>query len=139
MTIVLSYFVIYCKIHNSKKSIDSTKTCRRRDRKKSVTDLTAREKKMTTTILILILLNMVCWLPYQLNNIVILEIMGENYDRFTNDIFAGIYFTQFSLNFFVYVLRSEQYRKSFAYCWTKKKQQMWDSFSRVWDIELRAT
>jgi hypothetical protein len=138
-TIILSYLGIFCKIHYSKKSLGKTKTCRRREqRKKSVTDLATREKKMTQTILILILLNMGCWIPYQLFNIIIFEVLNGKYERYSYDIVAGLYFTQFSLNFFVYVLRSEQYRKSFVYCWVKKKQEMLDSFSRIWDIELRA-
>ena len=132
--IVLSYVVIFCKIHYSKKSIDNTKTIRRKaNRKKSVTDLSTREKKMTITILILILLNLTCWIPYQLFNVIIFEVVGEDFEKFYYDFVIGLYFTQFSLNFFVYVLRSEQYRNSFVYCWTKKKQEMFDSLSRAWD------
>ena len=92
-----------------------------------------RERKMTHTILILILLNMICWIPYQLANIVIFEVLEGKYEKWHYDIVVGLYFTQYGLNFFVYVLRSEQYRKSFSYCWRKTRQDVSDSFSRIRD------
>ena len=74
-----------------------------------------REKKMIWTVFILIMLNIICWLPYQLFNALIYDVIGDDFQRFYYDIFYALNFTQFCLNFFVYIARSTQYRKAFRY------------------------
>ena len=84
----------------------------------SIAALDKRERQMTWTILILILLNLLCWLPYQLSNIYIFVTRSEHTkssENFYFDVFIGIFFTQYSLNFFVYIVRSDQYQKAFLY------------------------
>ena len=104
--------------------------------KRPETNLDATETKMTYTILILISLNLSFWLPYQLFNIFIFELVKDKFDRAYYDIFRGVYFSQYLLNFFVYSARSEQYRKAYSYFWKKKKEQTLESLTRIWDHEL---
>ena len=109
-----SYSSLLYKVHISRRSFKGES-----DRKLTET-LEKRERKMTLTILILILLNLFCWLPYQLSNIYIFATRSEHVkssEQFYFDLFIAIYFTQYSLNFFVYIVRSEQYRKAFLYFW----------------------
>ena len=110
-----SYFSLLYKAHLSRKNLQQ---CENDERLTAALD--KRERHMTWTILILILLNLLCWLPYQLSNIYIFVTRSEHSktsENFYFDVFIGIFFTQYSLNFFVYIVRSDQYQKAFLYFW----------------------
>ena len=115
-SISTSYLIIFYKSRNSRKEVE-------RSGNKNA-DLNNRVIKMTWTISILIILNITCWLPYQIFNILIFDVFGPNFEHFYYDIVTALYFTQFSLNFFVYVARSEQYRKAFVYYGSYLKLKM---------------
>ena len=110
-----SYFSLLYKAHISRKNLQQ---CENDERLTAALD--KRERHMTWTILILISLNLLCWLPYQLSNIYIFVTRSEHTKSSENyyfDVFIGIFFTQYSLNFFVYIVRSDQYQKAFLYFW----------------------
>ena len=135
--IIGSYLAIFWKIEKTKENVDKMMTCGSLDRQpSSCASLAATERKMTYTVLILILLNMVCWLPYQLFNLVYIEGVvkfGPSFERYYYDLFVGLYFTQYALNFFVYVVNSGQYRKSFSYFFIQNKHETLESISKIWE------
>ena len=117
--IVISYVSLIHKANVSKHNLQS---CENDER--MIATLNDRERRMTWTILILILLNLLCWLPYQLSNVYIFATRSEHIkssEQFYFDIFTAIFFTQYSLNFFVYIVRCDQYRKAFLYFWNCMK------------------
>ena len=106
--IAVSYSALFYKVQRSRRVLQISDA-------NTNAILDKREKKMIRTVLILMILNIICWLPYQLFNAIIVEVVGSDFERFYYDMFYALYFTQFSLNFFVYIARSEQYRKAFGY------------------------
>ena len=112
MTIICSYSIIFRKLHQSKNNFSNEET--------TFNHLRKRQKKMTCTTLILILLNVIFWLMAFL-------IIAVRYDKKLSDawkpmsskeyiaylVFANIFEIQYALNFFVYIFRSPQYRSAF--------------------------
>ena len=108
---IVSYVLIWIKVHISTKSFQNSEI-------HSVA-LHHREIKMTWTIMILIAINVLCWLPY----ITLPWVLDFPIDPFRpvamSDgrymmywILKIMFRSQYSINFFVYVVRSEQYRSA---------------------------
>ena len=112
LTIICSYSVIFCKVHQSKSNF--------LNEERTFNFLRKRQKKMTCTTLILISLNVIFWL-------MAFVIIAVRYDKKLSDawkpmdnkefiaysIFVNIFEVQYALNFFVYIFRSPQYRSAF--------------------------
>jgi hypothetical protein len=110
--IICSYLLIWYKVHISKRHFLGTHETYLR--------LYGRERKMSCTILILIVLNVMFWF-------LAFGIIAFKYDNslssawspmvvqkyFPYIIVTNIFEIQYSLNFFVYMARKDQYRKAF--------------------------
>ena len=117
VTIVISYVLIWFKVHQSKNSLSNPEN--------NVTHLNNREIRMTLTILILIVLNFVCWIQYTLFHIIVSYHSPKSRNASEKDnsssekdyilyaILLSIFETQYASNFVIYVARSEQYRNAF--------------------------
>ena len=82
--------------------------------------LNHRDIKMTWTILILIIINVFCWIPYIIFPLALdfpideMDINKMDEGRYILYwILNNIFRSQYAINFFVYVFRSEQYRNAF--------------------------
>ena len=110
IVIAISYLTIWCKVHRSTRYFVNGELPN--------LSLSQRDIKMTHTILILVVLNFMCWLPY-----VVLVTVALDYTSEPKPSTAGKYIlkiiliccfeSQYALNFFIYVARSEQYRNAF--------------------------
>ena len=112
LTIICSYSIIFCKVHQSKSNFSNEE--------RTFNFLKKRQKKMTCTTLILISLNVIFWL-------MAFAIIAVRYDKRLSDawkpmnskeyiaylIFANIFEIQYALNFFVYIFRNAQFRSAF--------------------------
>ena len=88
-----------------------------------VKTLSEREVKMTKAISILMFCSFLCWLPLPVLNLVFLTFENsENFDTsndFTSSgyilyvIIQSVFVSQYALNFFIYISRSEQFRDAF--------------------------
>ncbi len=78
-----------------------------------------REMKMTWTLLLISLCYLVCVGPITIMNIT--DPMANNLEL--NLAFFCIYWLQYTLNFFIYAMRSEQFRTAYA-----------DFLYRTWDM-----
>ena len=110
----VSYVLIWVKVHRSTKSFQNSESM-------SVVSVALhhREIKMTRTILILIAINVICWLPYIIFPWVLDFPVDSNHPETMNDgryilywILKSMFRSQYAINFFVYVVRSEQYRSA---------------------------
>ena len=116
-TMAVSYIVIWRKVRLSKKNFSeaggNAPAC-----------LSKREMKITMTILILIISNIICWLPYCLFRMVtgyrifMLQSKTAYYPNNTFDyimyiISITIFESQYLVNFVLYVIRCTQCRKAF--------------------------
>ena len=111
--------IIWYKVHESKKALVNQEN--------NVSALNQREIKMTLTILILVVLNFVCWLQYTLFHIVVSyhtpksnnptsdshDTSSASNDYILYAVLLSIFETQYASNFVIYVARSEQYRHAF--------------------------
>ena len=85
--------------------------------------LNERESKMTKAISILMLSSFICWLPLPVLNLVFLTFSqnktSDHYNESTISayvlyvIIQSVFVSQFALNFFIYISRSEQFRDAF--------------------------
>ena len=110
LIICISYVVIRCKVHNSTKYFI--------DRQQSNSSLSQRDIKLTQTILILVILNFFCWLPYVVLITAALDLTSAHKPSSAKQyilkiMLVSMFESQYALNFFVYVARSEQYRNAF--------------------------
>ena len=112
LTIICSYSIIFCKVHQSKSNFSNEE--------RTFNFLRKRQKKMTCTTLILISLNVIFWLiPFVIMTITYDKKLsaawkpmnGKNYIAYS--VFINIFEIQYALNFFVYIFRSPQYRSAF--------------------------
>ena len=88
-----------------------------------VQTLNERESKMTKAISILIFCSFICWLPLPVLNLVFLTFSenetSDHFDESTSSayvlyvIIQSVFVSQFALNFFIYISRSEQFRDAF--------------------------
>ena len=109
---MISYAMIWNKVRQSRRHFLQSDSCN--------VIFSHREIRMTWTILILIIINVVCWLPYIIFPLA-LDFPIDDMDINTMDegrfvlywILNNIFRSQYALNFFVYVFRSEQYRNAF--------------------------
>ena len=80
--------------------------------------LSKRDIKMTKTILILIITNLLFWLPYGLlvNIALDLTVKPSPYTKeqyIVTVVLVAIFESQYAINFFIYMARHEQYRNAF--------------------------
>ena len=106
----ISYVVIYCKVHNSTKYFIG--------REQMNSSLNDRDIKLSKTILILVIMNFFCWLPYVVLITAAIDLTNEPQPATSKHyilrvILVNMFESQYALNFFVYVARSEQYRNAF--------------------------
>jgi hypothetical protein len=108
--ISISYIAIWLKVHKSTKYFANTKEV--------ANQLSQRDIKMTKTILILVVLNFLFWLPYGILINTALDLTdhsspytAEQY--ITTIVLVTVFESQYAINFFVYALRHEQYRNAF--------------------------
>ena len=109
---MLSYAMIWNKARQSRKNFQKSDM--------NSVALNHRDMKMTWTILILIVINLICWLPYIIFPVALdfpvddmdINTMGERV-FILYWILNNIFRSQYAVNFFVYVFRSEQYRNAF--------------------------
>ena len=110
LIIGISYVVIWCKVHNSTKYFT--------DQEQINSSLNDRDIKLSKTILILVVMNFFCWLPYVVLITAAIDLTNEPKPATSKHyifrvILVNIFESQYALNFFVYVARSEQYRNAF--------------------------
>jgi hypothetical protein len=110
LIICISYVVIRCKVRNSTKYF--------KDRQQVNSTLSQRDIKLTQTILILVVLNFFCWLPYVVLITAALDLTSAHTPSTDKQyilkiLLVSMFESQYALNFFVYVARSEQYRNAF--------------------------
>jgi hypothetical protein len=110
LIIIVSYLCIWKRVHESSRNF--------KDSDHNTRALHNREVKMSLTILILIILTFVLWLPLSLAHLFIFDFhtrfaasSGTEYTWFV--ILFSIFESRFAVNFFFYAARSEQYRNSF--------------------------
>ena len=106
----VSYVVIYCKVHNSTKYFI--------DQEQINSSLNERDIKLSKTILILVIMNFFCWLPYVVLITAAIDLTNQPQPATSKHyilrvILVNMFESQYALNFFVYVARSEQYRNAF--------------------------
>ena len=106
-TIAVSYFLLRRKARFTSVYI---KTC-----ENISAQVEKREKKMTRTILILLLSHIVCNVPMLLFQGVYFSTLHLNANTWY--VVMIIYESQFSLNFFIYAGSNEQYRLGYRECW----------------------
>ena len=110
IVIIVSYLVIWYKVHQSTKHFQH-------DTREMATRLNQRDIKMTRTVLILVVLNFLFWLPYGI--LTLTSTLTSKPSPSTAEIYilkiisVNIFESQYAINFFIYVARSEQYRNSF--------------------------
>lgn len=108
--IVISYLLIWYKVHQSTKYfVDTQENAKRLNR---------RDMKMTRTMLILIVLNFTFWLPYGTIFVIYGDFTNKHIPRTAEEyiffaILIDVFEVQYAINFFVYVARSKQYRDAF--------------------------
>ena len=110
--IMLSYLLIWYEVRKSKKNFLGTQT--------TFIRINEREMKMTRTILILIALNVMFWLlAYVILILKYTKDLSSSWVPMTVEkyiahlCFGNIFESQYSLNFLIYVVRSDQYREAF--------------------------
>ena len=106
----ISYVVIYCKVHSSTKYFIG--------REQMNSSMNDRDIKLSKTILILVIMNFFCWLPYVVLITAAIDLTNEPQPATSKHyvlrvILVNMFESQYALNFFVYVARSEQYRNAF--------------------------
>ena len=119
MVIIVSYIGIWYKVRRSTKYFQSLGV-------NPITpspvlhtkQLSQRDIKMTKTILILIVTNLLFWLPYGLliNTALDLTVEPQPYTKeqyIVTVVLVAIFESQYAINFFIYMARHEQYRNAF--------------------------
>ena len=126
-SIICSYLIIWYKVHTSKRNFVGTDDTYLR--------LNGRERKLSCTILVLIVLHVMFWF-------VAFGIIAFKYDKnlssawspmavqkyFLYIIATNIFELQYSLNFFVYIARRDQYREAFMDVFKEIYKNMPSSF-----------
>ena len=112
----VSYILIWCKVHRSTKYLLGTEQLQVVEQ--VAPQLYHRDTKMTKTILILITLNFLFWLPYGVLINTALDLTKKPKQSTPEQyilkvILVSIFETQYAINFFVYVARHKQYRNAF--------------------------
>ena len=118
MIIILSYVGIWYKVRKSTKYFQSQHNPVPSNPILHSKQLSQRDIKMTKTILILIVLNLLFWLPYGLliNTALDLTVEPSPYTKkeyIVTVVLVAIFESQYAINFFVYMARHEQYRNAF--------------------------
>ena len=114
-TMLVSYILIWSKVHKSTKFLVGTDSM--------IQILNEREAKMTKAISILMFCSFLCWLPLPVLNLVFLKFEKKDdfdtTDDFTSSsyllyvIIQSVFVSQYALNFFIYISRSDQFRDAF--------------------------
>ena len=114
-TMLVSYILIWSKVHKSTKFLVGTDSM--------IQILNEREAKMTKAISILMFCSFLCWLPLPVLNLVFLKFEKkddfDDSDDFTSShyllyvIIQSVFVSQYALNFFIYISRSDQFRDAF--------------------------
>ena len=110
LTVTFSYVLIWYKVHKSAKYLS--------ERGDMPETLNQREMKMTKTILVLISVSLVCWLPLPILKFNFLSFHDPtNSFSATNYLFyviiQSIFVSQYALNFFIYISRCKSFRNAF--------------------------
>ena len=110
LTMSFSYVLIWYKVHKSAKYLI--------ERSDMPETLNQREMKMTKTILILISVSLLCWLPLPILKFNFLSFHDpNNSSSATNYVFyviiQSIFVSQYALNFFIYISRCKSFRNAF--------------------------
>ena len=114
-TMLVCYLLIWHRVHKSAKFLSGTDSM--------IRTLNEREAKMTKAISILMFCSFLCWLPLPVLNIVFLTFADNNDSKHANVstnssymlyvIIQSVFVSQYALNFFIYISRSEQFRDAF--------------------------